>query len=58
MNGSLLNLFVIDFEEIHEVTFGNLFTEVGDSILTTLLLCFLAHWVFTICVDLGKAAIK
>ena len=39
-----------------DISFSGIFTMVGDSLLTTVLICFLAHWVFQICVDLGKGS--
>lgn len=54
---TVLGLFNTLSEGIPEgLSFSGLFTMVGDSLLTTVLVCFLAHWVFNICVDLGKGS--
>lgn len=56
MNNSLLGFFQLLAEKEELVgTFGGFFTVVGDSMLTTLLLCFMARWVLKICIDLGRS---
>lgn len=58
MNSSLLGIFSAMLEDTAEFSFGDLFVKVGDSLLTTVLLCFLAHWLLKICIDLGKGGHK
>lgn len=58
MSNSVLGIFSAMLEETADISFGDLFVKVGDSLLTTVLLCFLAHWVLKICIDLGKGGHK
>lgn len=53
---SLLNFIGYMFGGEDEIafSFGSLFTIVGDSLLTTFLLLFIASWVLSICLNLSK----
>lgn len=55
---SLLNFFSAMVEDTEQMSFSSIFVIVGDSLLTTLLLCYLSNWVFKICVDIGKGGSK
>lgn len=58
-NRSLLDfIFYIFNEEIEALNFGDMFTIVADSVLTTLLLFFIASWILSICVSLGRKGWK
>ena len=45
-------------DEAHSYCFGNLFPLVADSYLTAFLVFFLASWIFSICVSIGKGGAK
>ena len=64
MSEAIDNLSLLDFirfiflDEMDKVKFGDFFCKVGDSFLTTLLLFFIASWILSICVDLGRKGWK
>lgn len=58
MTESLLNFFSAMVEDTADMSFSSFFVVVGDSLLTTLLLCFLANWVMKICIDVGRGGSK
>lgn len=54
---SLFNFFRYVFgNEINpeDFNFGSFFGIVGDSFLTTFILFFIASWILSICISLGK----
>lgn len=58
-NTTLLDFIKYMFgEDMESMSFGNMFHIVADSILTTFLLFFIAAWILSICVDLGKKGWK
>lgn len=58
-SSSLLNFIKYMFgDEITDLSFGDLFHVVADSILTTFLLFFIAAWILSICISLGRKGWK
>lgn len=58
-NRSLLDgIFYLFNEEVKALNFGDMFTVVADSVLTSFLLFFIASWIFSICVSLGRKGWK
>ncbi len=37
-----------------DYSFSDLFCTVGDSLLTTVVLCFIARWILRILIDIAK----
>ncbi len=57
-NRSLMDYMSYFFDEVSNLDFGDLFPIVGDSVLTTFVLFFLAGWILSICVSLGRRGWK
>ena len=58
-NTTLLDFIKYMFgEDMGNMSFGDMFHVVADSMLTTFLLFFIAAWILSICVDLGKKGWK
>ncbi len=58
MNESIFGIFKYIAEHEDGYCFRDLFCSVGDSLLTTILVCFIARWVFLILVDISKRGRK
>lgn len=58
-NLSLLDFIKMMFEnEVVNLDFGNFFPLVADSVLTSFLLFFIAGWIMSICISLGRRGWK
>lgn len=58
-NSSLMDFIRYMFgDELSELSFGDMFHVVADSMLTTFLLFFIAAWILYICVGLGRRGWK
>lgn len=57
-NRSLMDYMYYLLEEASNLDFGDLFPIVADSVLTTFVLFFLAGWILSICVSLGRRGWK
>lgn len=57
-NFTLLDFFSYITDEANSYCIGDLFPLMCDSFLTTFLLFFLASWILSICVGIGKAGDK
>ncbi len=55
MSQSLFGLFkYLADNEADVLSFRDLFCYVGNSLLTTIIVCFIARWVFLILIDIAK----
>lgn len=57
-NNSLLDFIMIFNDEVGNLDFGNFFPLVADSVLTSFLLFFIAGWIMSICISLGRKGWK
>ncbi len=54
MKESIFGLFRYIAEHEDGYCFRDLFCTVGDSLLTTVLVCFIARWILRILIDISK----